>query len=182
MPRKISNETKQLIEELYAEGLPVVEIAKRVNVSYPTAYGYTKVKERGFASYLKYQEHLAKERGFASYSKYQEHWAKERGFASHSEYQKHSAKERGFASLGEYQDHLAKQRQQQPINQTLSDLIKTRLAELDRTQRWLAKQLGITEGAISRYISGRTTPRRSLQERLFETLELSYQTLDDLLD
>ena len=93
-----------------------------------------------------------------------------------------AAKQRGFASRGEYEAHLAKQRQQQPINQKLSDLIKQRLAELGKSQKWLSIQLRITEGAVSRYLSGRTTPRRNLQERLFETLELPYQTLEDLVE
>ncbi len=124
MSRKISDETKRLIKELYAENLSVAEITRRVSVSYTTVYGCTKVKKRGFVSY------------------------------------------------SEYAKHLAKERQQHPLNQKLS--------ELGKTQQWLAKQLKITQGSVSRYVSGMTTPRRSIQERLFEALELPYQTLDDL--
>lgn len=87
-------------------------------------------------------------------------------------------KRRGFASYGEYREHLAKQRQEQPGNQELSDLIKQRLAESGETQKWLATQLGITEGAVSRYASGRTTPKKDLQRRLFEALEVPYQTVN----
>ena len=48
-------------------------------------------------------------------------------------------------------------------------------------QKWLAYELEVTEGAVSRYASGKTTPRKSLQERLFEALELPYKTIDDFL-
>jgi len=199
MPRRIPDETKQLMQELYeVEGLSVAEIAKRVNVSYSCSYNHTKIKERGFASLHKYKEHLAKEKGFASDHEYQKHLAKEKGFASLNKYQEHLAKEKGFASLNKYQEHLAKEkgfaswntynehlaekRQQQLLNQQLSGLIKQRLTELGKTQKWLAEQLGITEGPVSRYISGRTTPKKSLQEKLFRALEVPYHTLDDLLE
>lgn len=196
MPRKISDKTQQLMQRLYARGLTPAEIARRTNVSYPTAYGYTKAKERGFASPTEYENYLAGQRGFASLIEYQEDLAGQRGFASRAEYQKHLARQRGFASQAEYEDclarqrgfaslaecqkYLAKERQQKSINRELSRLIQQRLSKLEHTQRWLAEQLGITEGAVSRYISGKTTPRKSLQKRLFDALELPYQTLDDI--
>ena len=141
MPSKIPYKTEQLIEKLYAKNLSVAEIARRTNVSFETAYGYTRVRQRI-----------------------------------------NPETKQPFKSLTEYEVYRARQRQQQPVNQQSSDVVKQRLAELGKTQRWLAQQLEITEGAVSRYISGRTTPRRSLQERLFEVLELPYQTLDDLLE
>ena len=150
MPRKISEETKQLMEELYNKGLSVAEIARKVNVSYATVYGYTKVKQKGFASRTEYHEHLAKQKGFASY--------------------------------GEYRKYQAEQRQQKKSNQKLSGMIKQSLEKLGRNQRWLAEQLRITEGAVSRYISGKTKPRKSLQDSLFRILDLQYQTLDDLVE
>src|SRR3989338_5359338 len=150
MPRKIPDETKRLMEELSAENLSVAEIARRADVSYATAYGYTK--------------------------------ARQRGFASRSEYEKDLAKQRGLASRTEYQEYLAKRRQQQSINQELSDLIRQRLVELGKTQKWLAEQLGIAESSVSKYMGGRTTPRKSLQERLFNALQVEYKTLNDLVE
>lgn len=108
--------------------------------------------------------------------------ARQTGVSYSSVYGLTRVKERGFASRIEYREHLAKERQERPENQELSVLIKQRLVELEKTQKWLSQQLGITEGAVSRYLSGRTTPRRSLQEILFATLVLPYQTLDDLLE
>lgn len=214
MSKKIPDETKQLIQELYEGGLSVAEIAKRTNVSYSTAYGNTRAQERGFASRTEYEKYLAQKRGFASHTDYQNHLAQEKGFASLTEYKKHLAKEKGFASLTEYEKHLAQERgfaslreykkhlaqekgftslteyqkhraqerQKQPINQELGGLIKQRLAELGKTQGWFAEQLGITDATVSRYVNGKTTPRISLQQKLFNVLGLPYQTLDDLVD
>jgi ribosome-binding protein aMBF1 (putative translation factor) len=261
MPRRIPDEEKRLMGELYAKTQSVAEVARRTNIPYSTVYGYTRVLERinpetgqpyksqtelenyrtrqrinpetgqpyksrieylqhsarkrgfaslaecekhrvikkgfastteykkhlaikkGFASRTEYEQHLAKKKGFASLRDYEKHLAKKRGFASLRDYEKHLVIEKGFASLTKYEQHLAKKRQQKPINQELSDLIKVRLSELgDRTQKWLAEQLGITESAVSRYTGGRTTPRKRLQKKLFDALELPYQTLDDLLD
>lgn len=50
------------MRSLYDEGLSVTKIARREKVSYLTAYGYTKVKEKGFESQSKYLEHLAEKR------------------------------------------------------------------------------------------------------------------------
>ncbi len=230
MLKKIPDETKQLIQELYEGGLSVTEIAKRTKVSYSTAYGNTRAQERGFASLTEYEKHLAQERGFASLTEYEKYRAQERGFASQTDYQKHLAQERGFASrtayqkhlaqergfasltayekhlaqekgfasltdyrkhlaqergfasLTEYKKHLAQERQKRPINQELGRLVKQRLAELGKTQRWFAEQLGINEINVSRYVNGKATPRISLQQKLFNVLELPYQSLDDLVD
>ncbi|HZX12397.1 MAG TPA: helix-turn-helix transcriptional regulator [Candidatus Nanoarchaeia archaeon] len=182
MPRKIPDETKRLMEELSTENLSVAEIARRADVSYATAYGYTKARQRGFASRSEYEKYLARQRGFASLTEYQEYLARQRGFASRSEYEKDLAKRRVLAPRNEYQEYLAKRRQQQSINQELSDLIRQRLVELGKTQKWLAEQLGIAESSVSKYMGGRTTPRKSLQERLFNALQVEYKTLNDLVE
>jgi len=198
MSRKLSDETKQLLEELYAEKRSVAEIARRTNVSCATVYRYVEAKQGGFTSYKEYQDDLAKKRGFTSYMEYKKDLARQRGFASLNDYlgslaqkrgfksrngySEYLVKQRGFASRSEYEEHLAKRRQQQPINQELSDLIKRELTRMGKSQGWLAEQLGVTGGAVSRYVSGRTTPRKNLHQKLLEVLELPYQCLDDLLE
>ena len=157
-------------------------LAKQRGFASYGAYQEDLAKKKGFASRTEYNEHLAKQRGFASRIEYDKHLAKQRGFASYGAYQEDLAKKKGFASYGAYQGDLAKQRQQKLVNQELSDLIKTRLAEIGRTQKWLAERLGITKGTVSRYASGRITPRKNLQSRLFEALGLPHQTLDDLVE
>ena len=186
MVRRITDETKKLMAELYAQNLPVTEVARQANVSYLTAYGYTRARQstnpetgQPFKSLTEYQNYLARQRTNPETGQ---------PFKSRTESQDYQVRQstnpetgQPFKSLTEYQNYLARQRKQNPINQELSDLVPQRLTELEQTQRWLAAQLGITEGAVSRYISGRTTPRKSLQKRLFNALELPYQTLDDLL-
>lgn len=87
-----------------------------------------------------------------------------------------------FRSLNQLKNYQARKRQEKPENQVLSDLMQQRLTELNRTQKWLAEQLGITRGSVSRYTSGKITPRNNLQEGLFKALEVPYQTLDNLLE
>jgi len=61
-------------------------------------------------------------------------------------------------------------------------LINLRLRELGKSQRWLANELNINESAVSKYVRGKTTPKKSLQEKLFRIFDLPYNTLDDLLE
>ncbi|MEK6952117.1 MAG: hypothetical protein AABX29_03810, partial [Nanoarchaeota archaeon] len=86
MPKRILREKEQLIDKLFREGLNPAEIARRTDVSYGTAYGYTRARQRinpetgqGFASRTEYQEHLARQKGFASRTEYQEHLARQKG-------------------------------------------------------------------------------------------------------
>jgi len=139
-------------------------------------------QQKGFKNISEYQKHLAQQRGFKSYREYQKHLAQQRGFKNISEYQEHLAQQRGFKSYREYQEHLGKKRQKKELNTKLSILINLRLKELGKSQKWLANELNITESATSRYVSGKTTPKRSLQEKLFRILRFPYNTLDDLLE
>ena len=68
--RKISDETKQLIDKLYDENLSVREIARRTNVSYPTARKYTKDKQRVNPET---GQHFETRRQFEIYRRYREH-------------------------------------------------------------------------------------------------------------
>ena len=108
--------------------------------------------------------------------------ARQTGVSYSSVYGLTRTKEKGFASRTEYQEHLAKERQQRPENQGLSKLIKTRLKELGKNQSWLAGEIGITKQAVSLYVQGMSVPTDDLLEQLFSSLEVSYKTLDDLLE
>lgn len=129
-----------------------------------------------------YQKQLAMRKGYSSLSEYKEFLARQRGFSGRNEYELYLAKQKGFESIGRYKESLAGKRQQRPLNRKLSSLIQQQLTALDKTQKWLAEQLGITEGVVSRYVSGRITPKqRSLQRKLFSILKLPYETLDALV-
>jgi len=164
MLRKISDETKKLMEKLYAQDLPISEIARRANVSYPTAYGYTKLRQR-----------INPETGqpFESRSQYQEYTARQRINPETGQ---------PFESLSQYEEYTARQRVNQPENQGLSNLIKKRLKELGKNQSWLARELGVTRQAVSLYVQGRSVPREELLEKLYSSLDVPYKTLDDLLE
>jgi len=157
MSKKLSDGVIELIQGLYSQGLSVAEVSRRINVSYSTVYSHTRARQR-----------INPETG--------------QPFKSGNQYEDYLARQRGFASRGEYQRHQFREKQKRPENKTLSSLIRKRLRELDKSQRWLAKQLGITEGAVSRYVSGKNIPKKNLQPKLFETLDVPYKTIDDLLE
>jgi len=198
MLKRISDRVKRVVERLYAKGLSAVEIAMKSDVPYAAVHRYIKLRQKGFKSYSEYRGDLARQRGFKSLNEYEEYAARQKGFKSRTAYSRSLVKKRGFNSLNDYQEyliikrgfgskseyeeHLAKKRQQKAINQRLSDLIKRRLNKLGKTQRWLAKQLEITDSTISRYMQGRFIPQKSSQRRLFKMLKLPYKTLDDLVE
>jgi len=80
-------------------------------------------------------------------------------------------------TYGGYQAYQAAQRQQRLPNKIVRWLITAKLAALGKDQRWLARYLKVTDAAVSRYANGKTTPRVSLQPRLFEALELPYRVV-----
>ena len=182
MPKRISDKTIELMQKLYDEGFSVMEIARRIKVSYTLSYSYTRVKQRGFASYGEYLRHLAKQKGFGSRTKYEKNLAKQKGFGSLNEFQENLAKQKGFGSLNEYQEYLAKKRQERPENQELSDLINKRLKELGKNQSWLARQAGVSREMVSKYAQGKSIPNNDRLKKLYSALEVPYQTLDDLLE
>ena len=187
MPRKISDETKELIEGLYAQDLPIAEIARRVNVSYPTAYGYTRLRKRinpetkqPFESISQLKDYQARQRinpetgqPFESLSQLTDYRARQRINPETGQL---------FESLSQYQEHTARQRINRPENQGLSNLIKERLKELGKNQSWLSRKLGVSREAVSKYAQGKYTPDNEVLEKLYSALEVPYKTLDDLLE
>jgi len=51
------------------------------------------------------------------------------------------------------------------------------LAELRRTQTWLAEQLGTKQKYVSDYVTGKTIPKRNMLVKLLEILDVPYDTL-----
>ena len=187
MVRKISDKKTQLIQKLYGEGLDVAEIARIVNVSYSTAYGYTKLKQR-----------INPETGqaFESISQLMDYQARHRinpetkkAFASRSQLMDYRARQRinpetgqAFESRSQYQEHLYKQGQKRLENKKLSSLIKRGLEELKKNQSWLARKMGVSRESASMYTRGKSIPNKERLERLFSALDVPYRTLEDLLE
>jgi plasmid maintenance system antidote protein VapI len=166
MPRRIPDEKREEIIRLYDNGggMSPAEIARQTGVSYSSVYGLTKVRQR-----------VNPETGepFESQSQYQEYTARQRVNPETGE---------PFESLSQYQEYTARQRVNRPENQGLSDLINRRLKELRRNQAWLAEEMGVTRQAVSLYVKGRSTPTNDLLQRLYSSLDVPYETLDDLLE
>jgi len=197
MPRKISQEKIDQMRIMFDEGASAAEIAKALEIKYGTANSYTsawkngfdspseyknhKAKERGFESHYAYQQHLAKEKGFKTWSKYQAWCAGKKGFKSHGDYLAHRAEERGYDSYYAYLKSKGAERQKRPLNQIFSAFITDLLTELDKSQRWLARQIGKSQPTVSGYASGMILPREDVQKKIFKVLGVPYKTLDDIL-
>ena len=155
-------------------------MAKKKNFKSLSEYQEHLVKKRNFRSISEYKKHLAKQRGFKSHLEYQEYLAKKKNFKSLSEYKEHLAINHGFNSFMEYERFLAKERQKRTLNKKLSKIINQQLKILDKNASWLADELGITGGTVSRYRDGKITPRKKLQPKFFKILKLPYKYLEEL--
>jgi len=61
-------------------------------------------------------------------------------------------------------------------------MMKTALEKKNKNQIWLAEELGISNQTVSNYINGINLPKKEYQQRLFEALDLPYQSIDDLIE
>ncbi|MFH1181976.1 MAG: helix-turn-helix domain-containing protein [Candidatus Woesearchaeota archaeon] len=209
MPTKISDEKKQLIEELYSQGLLPIEISERAGVSRQTVYGYTRLKQRinpktkqPFQSYGEYYEWRATQKRnpatgepFRTLYDYYKWCAAQRlnprtekPFENEQEYRVFLATKgddpdtgQPYKSIGDYRAGKALERAERPENQCLSDLIVTRLEELGKNQAWLAGEIGRSREMVSKYAQGKNIPSGKVLERLFLALDVPYKTIDDLL-
>lgn len=177
-------------------------IARRTGVSYSSVYGLTRLQERGFNSLAEYQDdlarrrgfdsryesdrHRAKEKGFSSIHAYREYHAKGRGFSSLHDYREYQSREQGFASRSEHTEHLAERRRTRRKNSILSGILSESLSELDRTQAWLARQLGVSRQMVSRYVSGSAMPARDKLGGLLDIIcpdeEIRSRLYEELVD
>ena len=212
MPRRIPDEKREEIIRLYDNGggMSPAEIARQTGVSYSSVYGLTKVRQRTnpetgkpFESISQYKDYQARQRTnpetgkpFESLSQLLNYQARQRTnpetgkpFESRSQYNDYQARQRTnpetrkpFESISQYAKHMMGQRQEALENQALSHVIKTGLEELEQTQSWLAREIGVSREAVSQYAQGKCIPHDEVLERIFSALELPYHTLDDLLE
>jgi hypothetical protein len=139
------------------------------------------IKDRGYRSEGEYLAVRITKRGHSSVYQYNKQYAKSRGYENLTEYITTLVKAKGYRSLSDYYKKKERKRQRDPRNRIFSYILKQRLDEIGMTNSWLAEQLGITEGAVSRYLHAKTTPRFSRQEEIFRLLDLPYKTIDDVL-
>lgn len=136
---------------------------------------------KGFSSRTKYRDHLAKKNGFKDLNAYHEMLAKKNGFKSRYRYNEFLAIKNGFESYKDYTTFLDKQREQKQPYKELSDIIKTKLKELNKTQQWLASMLDVSKAAIYKYVSARAIPRKDIRRIMYRTLNIDGSNLESLI-
>ena len=151
MRKTITNEQREKAWRMYEKNNTISQIARSIGVSYTSAWFLIEGKRQGFKNYSEYRESLAIKKGFKNRSEYQESLAVKKGFKNYSE----------------YRESLAQQRSRNHQNKELSDLIKSRLKKLKRTQSWLAEQIGVTRQAVSLYSIGKIIPQNKTLNLLF---------------
>ena len=189
--QRINPETKQQFES--RSQLMDYKVRQRVN------------PETGqpFESLSQYEKYMVRKRinqktkqPFESRGQYEEYTVKQRinkktkqPFESRSQSEEDMVRKRinsetvqQFESRSQYEKYTARQRVNRPENQGLSRLITRRLEELGRNQSWLADEIGVTRQTVWSYVKGRSTPKDDLLKRLYSSLDVPYETLDDLLE
>lgn len=168
MNKKITDKQKEYAWNMYESGNSINYIAEYIKVSYTSAWVMTEGRKNGFKNNSDYQKYLAQKNGHNSLNNYKEHLAQEKG----------------FESLNNYQKHLAQKRSKRYPNKDLSNLIKSSLKLLDKTQSWLAKEIGISKQLISLYANGLIIPKSETLEKLFNILkvETKPKSLEDLIE
>ncbi len=189
MARKIPEEVKEEIVRLYdnGNGLNPRQISERIDVSYSTVYKLTRLKERMnpftlkiFESDKEYKEFFAHTNGFKSYKEYENYRARANGFRSRASYNR--AIEKGRKLKIKNEKRKQEEEKRKIIKQNLGDLILKRLEEFGKTKTWLAKEVGVTREAISKYSRGIYLPGdEDILQNLFSALDVDYKNLDDLL-
>ena len=136
---------------------------------------------------------LAQISGFSSRDHYLGWWARNKGYDSSQEFEQElfrTAKEHLGSnskiqawSMRDWETILHRTRPchlpmepahgEQPAKRPIALLISRRLEELGRTQRWLARELGISRQAVHQYVLGSTVPRKTILPRLKDVLEIN---------
>jgi len=63
-----------------------------------------------------------------------------------------------------------------------SQLLLNRFYKYGLPRAWFAKKLGVTTAAFSRLLNGSNMPRKGIQSRLYELLNIPYKSTDEFFD
>jgi hypothetical protein len=189
MAKKIPEKVKEEIVRLYdnGNGLNPRQISERIDVSYSSVYKLTRLKQRMnpftlklFESDEEYKEFFAHTNGFESYKEYEEYRARTNGFRSRASYNR--AIEKGRKLKIKNEKRRQKEEKKKIMKQNLGDLILKRLEELGKNKTWLAREVGVTREAISKYSRGIYLPGdEDILRNLFSALDVNYKSLEELL-
>ena len=179
MLKRISEETKEKIEKLYAEGISMGNIAWQTGVSYSSVYGLTRARQRTnpdtgkqFESRIEYEKYNARQRTNPDTGKQ---------FESHKKYLEYRTRQitnpdtgKQFESKTEYENYNARQRTKREKNKELSYLISEQLKRLGQTQAWLAEKLGFSRQTFSLYSQGKSLPKGEKLDQLLEIINFNH--------
>ena len=89
------------------------------------------------------------------------------------------ATDRNFIELDLLSDLVADyEKEHYPIGKlSLSDVLKTRMAERNLTQKLLADMLGISTSRVSEYLTGKSEPTLRIARRMHEKLDIDANVL-----
>ncbi len=108
--------------------------------------------------------------------------AKKQNFKTDYEYQDAQAKERGYEGMSHYVQERNKIKQNQPINKKLSNLLQAETSTRNGKKTEVRLELGVSLEMFHRYLRGTAIPSPDKLEKLFEILNLPYNTIDDILE
>ena len=183
MVRRLTEEAKQELKDLWRQGVSAAEISRRLQVKYSTVGAYCRAFKRGLSTINDYHNQLLQQRGFASQAAYQRHLVLDiLKFATLYAYHSHLVKEKGYESWSAYTRYRESIRQEQPKYKKSGRIISQRLREIGQTQEWLAGEFGVTKQMVIRYTHGRSIPRKEARKRLCELLQIDTNTLDNIVN
>jgi transcriptional regulator with XRE-family HTH domain len=89
-----------------------------------------------------------------------------------------SARKKGHDSLEEYINSLSPQENKQK----LSEIIRTRLAELGKTQTWLGREAGVTRATVSLYSQRKVIPKEDVFKKMCAALGIEYALISEVYE
>lgn len=192
----VTQETKDRIYALYQEKLALQKIADQTEVSYSYVWGIIRSREMGFISRREYQESLLKKRGYSSKKEYDKELITLNGFESERDYRDKLARKKGYLSKLDYRKNLKKRKVSEvkvpsvekvseiKVKKEISLLINRRLNEIDKSQKWLAQETGISCSSINSYINSRNMPNSDTLRNIFTSLGITEipQSLEHLVN
>jgi len=137
---------------------------------------YRKKHRKERRAYMKsyYEDH--REERKASDRKYYESHRKER-IAYSKNYRRTHRKERE-----KYARKNMRKLKKNPPYKKAGNYLREKLEELDKSQSWLALQLGVSREAVSEYLKGVYFPREERRRRLYKALEIKKSDLENLIE
>ena len=165
MAKRIPEIKKRVAYRLYEFGdMKIKEIAEALGMSYSSAYGAVKLRDR-----------VNPETGekFESLSERQDYLARQRVNPETGE---------KFESRTQYQEHLARQNQESVRGRAFAEFVDMGLQGIGENVAWLAERVGVSRQMVYNWKNGKSVATGERLRRLFDVLGVSNKSLDDLVE